>query len=235
MLAIFSLTDSTFDAYTIEHFGPILLAGLICFTLIYLANKYLSEREVTLTGTVLAMVPFICVMGRMIYVVSQGMFDPKEDLPFYLCRFMALILPFVFYTRNRFFLGIMYFWVLAGTVNAVITPDLKQGPWHWEYNLYWIYHLMLIVTILYGVFVYQLKITWKDYRNAVIATIIFTIFSGLINIMLKANYNYLSSKPEVASILDHMGPWPWYILSVYALMFFLFFLALLPHLRKRKV
>jgi len=152
------------------------------------------------------------------------------DLPLFLCRFMALILPFVFYTRNRLWLGILYFWILAGTINAIITPDLKQGPFHWEYNLYWIYHLMLIVTIIYGVFVYKFRITWKDYRNAVLGTIIFTVFAGIVNFALKANYNYLSAKPDVASILDHLGPWPWYIVSVYGLMFFLFFLAFLPYL-----
>lgn len=234
MLALFSLTDSSFNAYTIEHFAPILLAVLIGFVSIVVANKYLTDRAKIILGTLLAFVPFTCVIGRMSYLFSQGLMDPKEDLPFYLCRFMALILPFVFYTRNRLLLGIMYFWILAGTINAVITPDLKQGPGHWEYNLYWIYHLMLIVTIIYGVFVYRFKITWKDYRNAVFATILFTIFSGLVNYLLKANYNYLSAKPEVASILDHMGPWPWYIVSVYTLMFFLFFLALLPYLIKSR-
>lgn len=234
MLALFSITDSSFDAYSIEHFAPILLGVLLAIACITVANRKLSEKAKTILGTVLAFVPFVCVMGRMWYLVSIDNFDPKLDLPFFLCRFMAMILPFVMMTRNRFFLGIMYFWILAGTINAVITPDLMQGPFHWEYNLYWTYHLMLIVTIIYAAFVFKFKITWKDYRNAVLGTIVFTIFSGVINYALKANYNYLSEKPEVASILDHMGPWPWYIVSVYALMFFLFFLALLPYLRKRK-
>lgn len=234
MLALFSITDSSFDAYTVEHFGPILLAILITFACVKIAKQYLSERGKTRLGTLLAFIPFFCVCGRMWYLSSIDNFDPKLDLPFFLCRFMALILPFVILTRNRFMLGIMYFWILAGTINAVITPDLKQGPFHWEYNLYWIYHLMLIVTITYAALVYKFKITWKDYRNAVIATLVFSIFTAVINYALKANYNYLSAKPDVASILDHMGPWPWYILSVYGLMFFLFFLALLPYLRKRQ-
>lgn len=234
MLALFSFTDSTFDAFTIEHYAPILLGALICIIAIYTANKYLSERAKTILGTVLALIPFFCVIGRMGYLLSIGDLDPKEDLPFFLCRFMSLILPFVFYKRNRFLLGILYFWILAGTINSIITPDLLFPPGHWEYTMYWVYHGMLIVTMLYGVFVYKLKIKWRDYRNAVIGTILFTIFSVIVNYLLKANYNYLSAKPVSASILDVMGPWPWYILSVYGLMFFLFFLVLLPHLIKKK-
>ena len=232
MIPFFSFSDSSFDPYTIEHFGPILLGVFVATSSIFLANRYLPESGKTKLGTVLASVPFICIVGRMSFLAVNTNFDVKLDLPLFLCRFMALILPFVFYTRNRLWLGILYFWVFAGTINAVITPDLIHPPGHWEYSLYWIYHLMLIVSIVYGVFVYKFKITWKDYRNAVIATIVFTILSGLVNIALKANYNYLSAKPEVASLLDHMGPWPYYIISVYGLMFFLFFLALLPYLRK---
>lgn len=234
MIPLFSDTDSIFEAYTMEHFIPILLAFLVGFLAIFVANKYLPERAKIILGTSLALVPFMCVCWRMWYQSSTNNFDPKLDLPFFLCRFMALILPFVFYTRNRFLLGILYFWVTAGTINAIITPDLLEGVGHREYNLYWIYHLMLIVTIIYGVFVYKFKINWSDYKNAVAATILFSVFSGIINFVLKANYNYLSAKPEVASLLDYLGPWPLYIIAVYGLMFFLFFLALLPYLIKSK-
>ncbi len=232
MLPFFSFSNTEFDAFTMEHYLPIMLAFAVGFFAIYIGNKYLNEKAKTALGVLMAIIPFSCVLGRMSYLLYVGNFDPKLDLPFFLCRFMALILPFVFYYRNRFLLGILYFWILAGTMNAIITPDLQQGLGHWEYSLYWVYHTMLIATILYGVFVYKFKVGWKDYRNAVLGTIVFTIFSSIVNFMLKANYNYLSAKPEVASILDHFGPWPWYIVSVYGLMFFLFFIVLLPHLRK---
>ena len=234
MIPLFSDSDSLFVAYTMDHFLPILLAFCVGFLAIFVANKYLPEKLKTLVGTSLAFVPFICVCWRMWYQASSNNFDPKLDLPFFLCRFMALILPFVFYTRNRLWLGILYFWVMAGTLNAILTPDLIEGPGHREYNLYWIYHLMLVVTMIYGVFVYKFKINWRDYKNAVVATILFTVFSAGVNFVLKANYNYLSEKPKVASLLDYLGPWPWYIAAVYGIMFFLFLLALLPYLIKSR-
>ena len=235
MIALYSFTNESFEAYTMEHFLPVILAILLAWGSIRVANKKLTESQKTILGTVLALVPFVCVIGRMTYLLMIGSFDPSLDLPFFMCRFMALILPFVFYTRNRFMLGILYFWVLAGTINAIITPDLLFNFGHWEYNLYWVYHLMLIVTIIYGVFVYKFEIKWRDYWNAVLGTIVFTVFSMGVNFLLKANYNYLSEKPEVASILDYMGPWPWYIAVVYFLMFLLFLLAFLPYLLKKRV
>jgi len=116
-------------------------------------------------------------------------------------------------------LGILYFWVLAGTINAVITPDLLFNFGHWEYNVYFVYHLGLIVAMIYATLVFKFQITWKDYWNAVLGVVVFTVFSAGVNFLLKANYNYLSAKPEVASILDVMGPWPWYICWVHTLQF----------------
>lgn len=234
MLALYSFTNDSFEAYTMEHFLPIMIGIGVIWLSVRLANDKFSERQKTLFGAFLAFVPFVCVIGRMTYLLLEGTFSAQLDLPFYLCRFMAIILPFVFYTRNRFMLGILYFWVLAGTVNAIITPDIPFNFGHWEYNLYWVYHLMLIVSIIYAALVYKLDIKWRDYWNAVLATIVFTIFSIGVNFMLKANYNYLSEKPPMETILDLMGPWPWYILVVYLLMFFLFFLAFLPYLIKKK-
>lgn len=234
MLALFSFSNDSFEAYTMEHFLPIILAVLIAWASISIANRRLKKKQQSILGTILASTSFVCVLGRMGYLMGQGNFDPALDLPFFLCRFMAVVLPFVMYTRNRFLLGILYFWILVGTVNAVITPEVSFNFGHWEYNIYWIYHLMLIVSIIYAARVYKFKITWKDYWNAVLATIGFTIFSIGVNYVLEANYNYLSEKPPVASILDYMGPWPWYIILVYLLMFFLFFLAFLPYLLRRK-
>ena len=234
MLALYSFTNDSFEAYTMEHFLPILLAILIGWTTIFIANRQFNERQKTLLGTLLALIPFFCVIGRMSYLLSEGIFDPALDLPFFMCRFMALILPFVIFTRNRFMLGILYFWVLAGTINAVITPDLLFNFGHWEYILYFVYHLMLIVAMIYATLVFKFTVTWRDYWNAVLGVIVFTVFSACANVLLDANYNYLSAKPEVASVLDIMGPWPWYIGVVYVVMFLLFFLAFLPFLIKKK-
>jgi len=64
--------------------------------------------------------------------------------------------------------------------------------------------------------------------------IVFTIFTIAVNYLLKANYNYLVARPDTASLLDHFGPWPWYIVVAYLLMFLLFFVALIPFLIKKR-
>ena len=78
------------------------------------------------------------------------------------------------------------------------------------------------------------RVTLKDLWIAVIAGNIFVAFSLVINKILDANYMFTIHKPEASTLLDYLGPWPWYLLSVELLGIVLFFVVYLPMLVTRK-
>jgi hypothetical integral membrane protein (TIGR02206 family) len=49
-----------------------------------------------------------------------------------------------------------------------------------------------------------------------------------VNRLTGGNYLFLSRKPEGGSLLDLLGPWPWYILSLEAVALLLFTILYLP-------
>jgi hypothetical integral membrane protein (TIGR02206 family) len=53
----------------------------------------------------------------------------------------------------------------------------------------------------------------------------------VINYSLDANYFYLNHKPESASVLDYLGDWPYYIITVQLVIIPLFMLIYLPFYR----
>ena len=58
------------------------------------------------------------------------------------------------------------------------------------------------------------------------------IIVSLLNWLLHTNYGYFNGPPDAPSLLDYMGPWPWYLFTLQAVALLFFFLLLLPF-RKR--
>ena len=197
-------------------------------SVIYLAKYFLNGRWKILFGTALAIIPAMCVISRMIFTSMDGTFSIQTELPFHLCRLLAFMLPFIMYFKNRKWFGITYFFIVVGTLQALLTPDLPQAAPHYSYASYWILHGVLIYLPIYCIVVYDFKINKKDFINAVIAVNIYLVLTLIVNFAIGSNYFYTSHKPPSASLLDFLGPWPWYIISVELLTIIMFVIAWIP-------
>jgi hypothetical integral membrane protein (TIGR02206 family) len=51
---------------------------------------------------------------------------------------------------------------------------------------------------------------------------------GGINAVLGSNYLFIAHKPDAQTLLDVLGPWPWYILSMEVIGLVVFVLLYLP-------
>ena len=56
----------------------------------------------------------------------------------------------------------------------------------------------------------------------------------LFNWILSTNYGYFNGPPKVASLLDVMGPWPWYLLTLQGVAVLFFTILLLPFRRSMR-
>ncbi len=200
--------------------------GLTC----WYTKKNLNRHQQKKVLLVASIIPFAAVISLIIIKLALGTFIIQEDLPIHICRIVAVIAPWVYLKEKPVWTGICYFWVLVGTVNATLTPDLYNNFPHWEYLNYFALHLGLIFLPIYYVIVLGHRVRLKDFWNAVIASNIFVIISLIINKLLGSNYMFTMRKPEASTILDYLGPWPVYLLSVEVLGIVLFFLAYLPFL-----
>jgi len=74
---------------------------------------------------------------------------------------------------------------------------------------------------------------WKGPLTALLWANAYLILSMGVNAWLGTNFGFTARKPVNPSLLDHMGPWPWYLLGMQALAVVLFSLLALPVLGKR--
>ena len=220
------------NSFSFQHVLVIFISIILCTWFPLFARNRLSSRTQLWVLRVVSMIVCAGILSSSIFRMIDGSFLWRENLPLNICNTFALILPFLFWNKpSRHLVEVFYYIILAGTLQAVLTPDLDQGFPHVLFFSYWVVHIGLILYILSAVMIWRIyprfiamfySILW--FNAYVLIIMIFNYFTG-------SNYLYLMEKPTVGTLMDFLGPWPWYILTGQPLGLLLFFLSWLPFAR----
>jgi hypothetical integral membrane protein (TIGR02206 family) len=152
----------------------------------------------------------------------------RHVLPLHLCDIGGILTGIMLINRNYFLYEINYFWALGGTALAMLTPELRNGFPHLDYFFYFFNHGIIIVCIIFATVLFKYRPTLKSIGRTVLATMGYAALIAPVNWILGTNYLYICSKPTIPTLMDYLGPWPWYILSLIPVSFILFFLYYSP-------
>ncbi|MFD0836822.1 TIGR02206 family membrane protein [Mariniflexile aquimaris] len=213
---------------SLQHIIPILIALVFCIYIIRLAKFNLSKSQQILIFNAIGFGVSLFVVAFHLYSISLGNYKIETDLPLYLCSLTAILIPVFTVYRKNWMYEILVFWIIAGTSQGVITPDILEGFPSFDYFRYWTVHLGLLTIIFYATFVFDMRPKLKSVFKSFFALQIYLIVMMLINYVLKANYFYLNEKPKSASVLDLFGEWPYYIMVAQLLLIPYFLIIYLP-------
>lgn len=136
-------------------------------------------------------------------------FEPENTLPLQMCDLVAVFAALVFVRPTRKLQSLTYFWGLALSTQAIITPDLAGGPDSIAFWWFWLYHLLVVGAGVYVVAVQGFRPQWPDLRFALAAGLVYVIVIFTIDAIFDLNYGYLGrATPSRPTILDLLGPWP---------------------------
>ena len=215
---------------------PILCAIVLAIFLFRFSKRSLDRKDQERLIHWIAILISMTVVSFHVYKISLGNYNIKTDLPLYLCSLLGLIIPVFTFYKKKWMFEILLFWIIAGTTQAIITPDIPIGFPSFEFFRYWIVHLGLVILILYFVIVLNHKPSLKSVFKSFLALQVYVAMMVFVNYVLDANYFYLNQKPESATLLDHFGDWPYYIVVSQLILIPYFLLIYLPfHLSKKKV
>jgi hypothetical integral membrane protein (TIGR02206 family) len=136
-----------------------------------------------------------------------------QPLPLQLCDMGIFVAAAALWTRRQLLVEITYFWALAGTLQALLTPDLPQHFPTYPYLQYYIAHGGVVTAALVLVVGLGLRPRPWGFVRVAAVTIAYTAFVGLVDALTGADYMFLRAKPSSPTLLDVLGPWPIYILS----------------------
>lgn len=111
---------------------------------------------------------------------------------------------------------------------ALLTPALFYDFPHYRFIEFFAAHIAIILAALYMVWVEEYRPTLKSIGISMLYLNVLLVVLGSVNAMLGSNYMFISGKPDTTSLLDVLGPYPWYLLSLEGIALILFLLLQLP-------
>ena len=223
-----------FALFNFAHVQILGICILLIVALIFLARTLSSKNEFRLR----MILGFMCI-GQEIcmwsYRIHEGSYDITENLPLHMCGLSICMMPIMLYTKNPTLHNLLYFWGLGGATQALLTPTVTNTTPLFHFFQFFLAHGLIVAGVLYATFVFRYRIFFSGVIKATIITVLILPFIGLVNWILGSNYFYLAHKPDAKTLLDYMGPWPWYIIPLIGLGVVIFCLVYLPFPIARKI
>lgn len=147
-----------------------------------------------------------------------GQWTIQTMLPLHLCSILVFASAYMLLTRNYKIYEFAYFLGIGGALQALLTPDAGiYGYPHFRFFQVIISHGSIVTAAIYMTFVEGYRPTLSSLKRVFIWTNIYMVVVFILNKIIGSNYLFIAHKPETASLIDVLGPWPWYILSLEAL------------------
>jgi len=229
-------SDIPFSAFGWSHGLAIVVMILVGGLLGYWLKKpsESGHRGVRIT---IAVVLVFSVMADMLNTWgrygAEGMEKMHQNAyPVFLCDVVAVVLAVAIVRRSQRLAEIGYVWGLAGTLQGLITPVLEFDAPSAEYFCFFLQHGLVPVTGVIMVWVMGLKPQPGAYRRVWLWTWGYLAVAMTFNALAGTNYGFLNDKPSVATVMDYLGDYPYYLISLHAIAAVMYAVLLWPFRKK---
>ncbi|PED09424.1 YwaF family protein [Bacillus pseudomycoides] len=173
-------------------------------------------------------------IGLDVWQVKAGIFQFSTSLPFELCTISLLLATIMVITKRYKIYEVVFFTGIIGASQAILTPNLQYTFLHFRFIEYFIAHVLLIWAPLFMTWVEGYRPTFQSIKRTMIFLNLLIPIVSFVNHKTGGNYMFLAHKPETASLLDMLGPHPYYIISLEIAAFIGCLLLYMPFVRNEK-
>lgn len=157
-----------------------------------------------------------------VWMMATGRWTLASSLPLELCSISLLVTIVLLWTGNKHLIDFVFFAGIGGAIQAMATPVLDLGFPHFRYFHFFYTHIGIILTALYFTWMKGYRPTFKGVVKTMVMLNLLLPLLFVVNVLFRGNYMFLREKPYNGSLLDFLGPYPWYILSLEGVAFIMF-------------
>lgn len=227
--------EYAFKMFSGVHLTSALTLFILILLLFFTRNKWSHQQQkIQLRERFFALTLLIMDGCYYIWLVQAERWDWGNSLPLELCSISLFITMVLLWTGNKKFYPFVFFAGIGGAIQAVATPVLDINFPHFRFFHFFYTHFGIILTALYFTWVRGYRPTFKGLIQTMIILNILLPFLFAINFIVDGNYMFLQEKPRGGSLLDFLGPYPWYVLSLEFVAFGVFCCLWLLFRKRRK-
>lgn len=228
-------TAGAFKQFGPAHLTMMGITVFFCIALPIAARRSTSER---LSQSICRTLAVLLVAGetlRALHLLMAEGWDSfiAQGLPLHVCGISIYLTAYTLLAKKQLIFEIVYFWATAGTLQALLTPDLEVGFPSGRFVFFFIGHGGIMVSVIFAVFGLRMRPRWKGLWITYGLSWGVVGLIGLLNVLMGTNYMYLRQPPPGHTPFFFL-PWPWYIPFLGAVGLVLFFLFWLPFCTSRK-
>jgi len=205
-------TEEEFTNFSLAHFAPIIITAVIIYLIYRYRDKIKDSKYEKNFRYIIAFVMIISEMSyywRLVGIPSLGP-NPVDHLPITVCGWAVVFGSYMVIGKTQSLFDIVYFWLFAGSIFALITPTVITftGPTRFRYYQFWVEHTIGYVAIFYMVFIHKMRPTVKSAVRSYVALVVLAVVAYSANQIIGPGANYLfMARPEsTPSILDILPP-----------------------------
>lgn len=227
--------EAEFSAYGPSHLTVVGVFVVVSAGLVVVGRRYGSTPAAHRAGQVVAVAMLAVLVGMLVYSNVPARFDPDHSLPLQLSDLVVFAAVAALWSRRRWAFALTYYWGLALSTQALVSPVLTGPDFPGrDFLVFWSLHLFVIWTAVYLTWGLDMRPGWPDYWMSVAVTTCWAVVAMTVNAITGGNYGFLSRKPDIGSLLDALGPWPWYLLPEIALVLGVWALMTWPWVRRQQ-
>lgn len=212
------LASEKFQAFTAQHWLliGIFLIGLVVVILWGRSHRGTPQERPIRRGYAVVL-GLAAVTMLVYYTFEPGGFRLGTSLPLELCDLAEFTAVVALWTKSPRAAAFTYYVALTLSIQAIVTPSLGQSFPSPRYFGFWTLHFLVVWAAAYLTWGLGFRPTWSLYRATLVATLVWALVAFPLNEVLDTDYGYLNRKPSSASLLDLLGPWPWYLVAAAAI------------------
>ena len=203
-------TGAGFVLFGPAHLGSLLVIGL--FILFLTRFKGAGEPTRAKLRWTLAILIWSAEASWHIWNLAIGTWAIQTMLPLHLCSVLIWLTGFMLIFKNYSIYEFVYFLGIGGALQALLTPDVGiYGFPHFRYLQTFMSHGLLVSAGVYMTVVEGFRPTWKSLLRIFVIANIYMIIIYFVNTAIGSNYMLLNAKPPMATIMDLLPAWPFYL------------------------